>query len=67
MIVKITLDGGLDNFITGSKSAASQVSAMEERIVKETFHQFFLPTLTASITLSVLSMTDLIIAGRFVG
>lgn len=40
---------------------------MEERIVKETFHQFFLPTLTASITLSVLSMTDLIISGRFVG
>ncbi|MGI6069843.1 MAG: MATE family efflux transporter [Blautia sp.] len=40
---------------------------MEERIVKNTFQKFFLPTLTASITLSVISMTDLIIAGWFVG
>lgn len=40
---------------------------MEEKIVKDTFKKFFLPTLTASITLSVISMTDLIIAGRFVG
>ncbi len=40
---------------------------MEERIVKNTFGRFFMPTLTASVTLSVISMTDLIIAGRFVG
>lgn len=35
MIVKITLDGGLDGFIAGAKSAASQVSAMEERILRQ--------------------------------
>lgn len=40
---------------------------MEEQIVKDTFQRFFLPTVTASVTLSVISMTDLVIAGRFVG
>lgn len=39
----------------------------ERKLVHETFFKFFIPTLAASVTLSVLSMTDLIIAGHFVG
>lgn len=35
MIVKITLDGGLDSFIDGSKSAAKQVDAMESEIMRQ--------------------------------
>lgn len=35
MIVKIELDGGIDKFINGFKTAASQVDAMEERIVRQ--------------------------------
>lgn len=35
MIAKITLDGGIDKFISGAKSAVSQVDAMEDRIVRQ--------------------------------
>lgn len=40
---------------------------MERKLVRETFFKFFPPTLASSVTLSVLSMTDLVIAGQFVG
>ncbi len=40
---------------------------IEKRIVKETFHKFLVPTVLSSITLSVISMTDLIIAGNLIG
>ena len=40
---------------------------MERKIVEQTFIRFLLPTLAGSLVLSVISMTDLIIAGRFVG
>lgn len=36
MSVTFTLDGGIDRFINGTKVAASQVDAMEERIVRQT-------------------------------
>lgn len=39
----------------------------ERHLTRETFFKFFIPTLAASVTLSVLSMTDLVIAGHFVG
>lgn len=35
MIAKITLDGGIDKFISGAKNAASQVDAMENRIARQ--------------------------------
>ena len=35
MIIKIELDGGLDKFISGAKSADKQVKYMEYRIVKQ--------------------------------
>lgn len=40
---------------------------MEKRLVTDTFYKFFFPTLAASVVLSVISMTDLVIAGHFVG
>lgn len=40
---------------------------MEKRLVTATFYKFFFPTLASSVVLSVISMTDLIIAGHFVG
>ena len=40
---------------------------MEQKIVRNTFLKFFLPTVAGSVMLSVISMTDLIIAGHFVG
>ena len=40
---------------------------MEKKIVSDTFLSFLFPTLASSVTLSVLSMTDLVIAGQFVG
>ena len=40
---------------------------MEQKIVRNTFLKFFLPTVAGSVMLSVISMTDLIIAGNFVG
>lgn len=40
---------------------------MEKKIVSNTFQSFLFPTLASSVTLSVLSMTDLVIAGQFVG
>ncbi|MCR5118083.1 MAG: ATP-binding protein [Lachnospiraceae bacterium] len=42
-------------------------TALENRIVRDTFMKFFFPTVASSITLSVISMTDLIIAGNLVG
>ena len=36
---------------------------MEQKLVKETFFKFFTTALASSVTLSVLSMTDLMIAG----
>ena len=38
---------------------------MERKIVRNTFLKFFLPTVAGSVMLSVISMTDLIIAGNF--
>ena len=40
---------------------------MEQKIVRNTFLKFFLPTVAGSVMLSVISMTDLIIAGHFAG
>ena len=40
---------------------------MEQKIVKNTFFKFFFPALASSLMLSVISMTDLMIAGNFVG
>ena len=40
---------------------------MEQKLVKETFFKFFTTALASSVTLSVLSMTDLMIAGNVVG
>lgn len=40
---------------------------MEKKIVSDTFQSFLFPTLASSVTLSVLSMTDLVIAGQLVG
>lgn len=40
---------------------------LENKIVKDTFKKFFFPTVASSITLSVISMTDLVIAGNMVG
>lgn len=40
---------------------------MEKRLVTATFYKFFFPTLASSVVLSVISMTDLMIAGHFVG
>ena len=40
---------------------------MEQKLVKETFFKFFTTSLASSVTLSVLSMTDLMIAGNVVG
>lgn len=40
---------------------------MEQRIVRSTFFKFFFPSVASSIMLSVISMTDLMIAGHFVG
>lgn len=42
-------------------------AALENRIVRDTFMKFFFPTVASSITLSVISMTDLVIAGNLVG
>ena len=38
-----------------------------EKIIKRTFFKFFGPTLVASLALAVVSMTDLIVAGQFLG
>ncbi|MCI5732206.1 MAG: hypothetical protein MR304_11785, partial [Eubacterium sp.] len=40
---------------------------MEQKIVRNTFFKFFFPALASSLMLSVISMTDLMIAGNFVG
>ena len=40
---------------------------MEKKLVRETFFKFFTTSLASSLVLSVLSMTDLIIAGHAVG
>lgn len=40
---------------------------LEKKIVRDTFLKFFFPTVASSITLSVISMTDLVIAGNMVG
>ena len=45
----------------------SEQLQLEKRIVRDTFMKFFFPTVTSSITLSVISMTDLVIAGNMVG
>ena len=42
-------------------------AVLENRIVRDTFMKFFFPTVASSITLSVISMTDLVIAGNLVG
>lgn len=40
---------------------------IEKRIVKDTFGKFLIPTVTSSLALSIISMTDLIIAGNLIG
>ncbi len=40
---------------------------LEKKIVRDTFLKFFFPTVASSITLSIISMTDLVIAGNMVG
>lgn len=38
-----------------------------EKIIRRTFFKFFGPTLVASLALAVVSMTDLVVAGHFLG
>ena len=40
---------------------------IEKRIVKDTFWKFLIPTVTSSLALSIISMTDLVIAGNLIG
>ena len=40
---------------------------LEKKVVRNTFGKFFVPTVTGSVMISVLSMTDLLVAGHFIG
>lgn len=40
---------------------------MYQRIIRKTFYRFFAPSLVSSIALAIISMTDLIVAGRLLG
>ena len=40
------------------------METIERKIVRDTFWKFLIPTVTSSLALSIISMTDLIIAGN---
>ncbi len=43
------------------------METIERKIVRDTFWKFLIPTVTSSLALSIISMTDLIIAGNMIG